>query len=140
MTATAADRGAVLWDGASNDWNSATTGIFLLQNSATNWRTSRANADRVTYTVSASPINVIIVSRYDGTNSDVWLNGVQQTTAACAVANFAATTFYLGAGYSGGIGFFTNFQVAEQGLYSTAVSDAEIGQLNTYLNAKFAVY
>lgn len=139
VTASGADRGAVLWDGSSNDWNSTTTGIFLLQNTATNWRTSRANADRVTYTVGASPANFIIISIYDGTNSVVWVNGVKQTPAACT-GTFGATTFYLGAGYSGGVGFYTNFQVAATGLWSTGLSDEQAQTLSAYWNAIYAVY
>lgn len=139
VSATAADRGAVLWDGVSNDWNNATTGIFLLQNTATNWRTSRANADRVSYTVGASPFNCIFISVYDGTNSIIYHNGSQQTPVACA-GTFGATTFFLGAGYSGGMGFYTNFQVAEQALYSSALTPTQAAQLSAYWNSLYAVY
>lgn len=139
VTATASDRLAALWDGSSNDWNNATTGVFLLQSSATNWRTSRNNADRVSYTAAASPFNCILISIYDGTNSIVYHNGTQQTPVACT-CTFGATTFFLGAGYSAGISFWANIQVAEQVLCSSALSATEATALSNYWNSKYAVY
>jgi hypothetical protein len=138
-TVTAGDRIAVLWDGVANDWNSASTGIFVFENAALDWRASRNNADRSLLSLPlAAPANIIIGSVYDGTNSIIYADNIAQAAVAC-VGSFNANNFTLGAGYSGGIGFWANIQVAEMMLYSSAVSPTDASRLFTFLNDRYLI-
>jgi hypothetical protein len=133
------DRYAVLHDVTNTDYNIAATGIFVMMNSDTNLRASRNNLDRGQGTKAASPNNIIVGSVYDGTNSTIYVNGVAGTPVACT-GSFNATRFILGAGEVAGAANFADIQVAESLLYNTSLNSTQMGTLNTYLNAKYAVY
>jgi hypothetical protein len=72
-----------------------------------------------------------------GLNFEYFRNGASQGTAAQS-AGTSATMSYLGS--ERGVGAYANVRIAEYLVYNAAITSTQRGQVETYLNTKWAVY
>lgn len=74
----------------------------------------------------------------DGTNITLYVNGVAEAFTAESSASVTLANFYLGSNFDGASSYWPG-HIAEFGLYTTALSVAQVNQLMRFLSRKYSI-
>ena len=144
--AGASSAGGIVAEHSANA--NSNNGFYFFRNASTEYATQIYRGGVLTvkgWTITTATFNIIIL-RYGGTNAahKLWLNGTELSPASNSVSNNpgsaeANTAMYLFS-RGGAASQFSSADIGEVILIPSAVSDANIANLFTYLNARWAAY